>query len=551
MADIIGQVIGQYRVLEQIGYGGMANVYRAEQAAMGREVAIKVLPAHFLQDPTFLERFYREVQIISRLEHPRILPVYDFGEQNGRPYIVMRLLRGGSLAHRIQRARNGMVLDEILQLVGQMAEGLDFAHEKGIIHRDFKPSNVLLDEKGNCYLADFGIAKLTEATAQLTGSGIVGTPAYMAPEMTRRDTTTPLVDVYALGVTLFEMVTGRLPYEADTPMGTALAHATEPIPDARTWRQALPAGVQAVIEKAMAKDPAMRYRSAGEMARVLHQSLTAGVRTKGPGAPARAAIPKTEVVAETPPDAPTYDLLPRTVQERPAPPRHRKGINPVWAGVVTVLGIALLWLMVLGITGWEWNEPIGNQREPTKAPTQIRATITRPVPSATPSPLDIAEAGVTRNSDWRPYLEEFSDVSMALVPAGCFQMGSTDGDSDERPVHEVCFEEPFWIDVYEVTNEQFGSTGCGETSSAPDQPRNCVNWFDATAHCESRGARLPTEAEWEYAARGPDGLVYPWGNEFVADFVVYKDNSGGRTWQVGSKPAGKSWAGVYDLSGNV
>ncbi len=174
-------------------------------------------------------------------------------------------------------------------------------------------------------------------------------------------------------------------------------------------------------------------------------------------------------------------------------------------------------------------------------------------PTETPTSLPLGFEPVTRNADWEPIIQDFDGVEMALVPAGCFMMGSESGDSDEQPVHEVCFDEPFWIDVYEVTNAQFGSAAsdCTEWSSDDNQPRICVNWYDAAAHCESREARLPTEAEWEYAARGPDGLVYPWGNEFVADNVVYDDNSGGETASGGSQPGGVSWVGAYDLSGNV
>ncbi len=142
------------------------------------------------------------------------------------------------------------------------------------------------------------------------------------------------------------------------------------------------------------------------------------------------------------------------------------------------------------------------------------------------------------------------EVEMVLVPAGCFMMGSEDDDDDETPVHEQCFDEPFWIDRYEVTNEQYGSLGCLNYSSEPDQPSNCVDWFEAKAHCESWGARLPTEAEWEYTARGPDNLVYPWGNDFVAGNVVYMGNSS-QTAEVGSRPGGMSWVGAYDMSGNV
>jgi formylglycine-generating enzyme required for sulfatase activity len=192
--------------------------------------------------------------------------------------------------------------------------------------------------------------------------------------------------------------------------------------------------------------------------------------------------------------------------------------------------------------------------EPTVTPTEPPATA-----AATPESIltagerayALAEAGVTRNADWTRYTEEIDGVLMALVPAGCFQMGSIAGNSDERPVHEVCFEGPFWIDVYEVTNEHYGSILCADFSSDPEQPRVCVSWTDAQAHCDARGARLPTEAEWEYAARGPDGLVYPWGNEFAENNAVWGYNSDREPAQVGSKPEGASWTGLYDLSGNV
>lgn len=162
-------------------------------------------------------------------------------------------------------------------------------------------------------------------------------------------------------------------------------------------------------------------------------------------------------------------------------------------------------------------------------------------------------SGVTRNADWTPYIEEVNGVTMALVPAGCFQMGNESTISD--PVRRVCFQEPFWIDVFEVTNGQFtaflGEAGRAGKWTEPDRPREGITWYEAAAFCELRGARLPTEAEWEYAARGPDALVYPWGNTFVEDNAVYGGNSGSQTWFVGSKPGGVSWTGVYDLSGNV
>jgi formylglycine-generating enzyme required for sulfatase activity len=192
--------------------------------------------------------------------------------------------------------------------------------------------------------------------------------------------------------------------------------------------------------------------------------------------------------------------------------------------------------------------------QPTDRPTD--SPTGEPTPDSIDTPESVTPVGfipVTRNADWEPVIEEKNGVRMALVPVGCFQMGSEDGGSDESPVHEVCFDEPFWIDVYEVTNEQYGeaASGCTDWSSDDNQPRICISWTDSLAHCESRGARLPTEAEWEYAARGPNELVYPWGNTFEADNVVYTENDPGGTAPVGSKPGGVSWVGAFDLSGNV
>ncbi|MBI1280864.1 MAG: protein kinase [Anaerolineaceae bacterium] len=271
MTDLVGQTLGQYQVTAQIGKGGMSTVYQATQTSMKRSVAIKVLPRTLTHEDKFLERFYREVEIVSSLQHPHILPVYDFGEYDGMPYIVMAYMSSGTLSDLI--SQGAIPPDETLRLVRQMADALDYAHRKGVIHRDFKPGNVLLDEQNNTYLTDFGLAKLSESSGQLTGTGILGTPFYMAPEQAEPGALTPSADVYALGITLFQMLTGNVPFEAATPLGVLMAHMNQPVPDIRKLKPDLPEDIQDVVDRAMAKSPQTRYASPGALATSLGYAL--------------------------------------------------------------------------------------------------------------------------------------------------------------------------------------------------------------------------------------------------------------------------------------
>jgi serine/threonine protein kinase len=267
--DMIGRQLGQFTLLQEIGRGGMATVYSATQRSMNRTVAIKVLPRHFMHDPGFLERFEREVEVISHLEHPHILPIYDYGESDGVPYIAMRFLGGGSMA---QMARRGVSrIENLVKPLTQIAEALDYAHQQGIIHRDLKPGNIMLDEHGNAYLSDFGIARVMGSN--LTGSAIIGTPAYMSPEQAMGGAIDARSDIYALGVVLFELITGREPYQAETPMSVLLKHINEPMPPISDFRDNLPVALQSVIDKATAKNPDDRYSSATDMARAFGESL--------------------------------------------------------------------------------------------------------------------------------------------------------------------------------------------------------------------------------------------------------------------------------------
>jgi serine/threonine protein kinase len=271
MNDLAGKTLGQYQVIEQVAKGGMATVFRARQKNLARDVAIKVLPPTLMHDGSFLERFYREVEVVAALQHPHILPVYDFGEFEGMPYIVMAYMSGGTLSDII--SHGPMNLNDAEVVIRQMADALDYAHSKGIIHRDFKPGNVLLDERGNTYLADFGLARITASDSQITGTGMLGTPTYMAPELAMNNTLTPAVDIYALGVTLFQMLTGQVPFEANTPLGVLMLHAHDPVPSLTEIRPELHKPVQWVVERSMAKLPGDRYTSGDELAKALAQAL--------------------------------------------------------------------------------------------------------------------------------------------------------------------------------------------------------------------------------------------------------------------------------------
>jgi serine/threonine-protein kinase len=470
--------IGRYQIKKEIGRGGMSIVYLAYDPYLERDVAVKVLPAQFTHDTTFFDLFDKEKKIIAGLQHDSIVPVHDSGIHQGRPYFVMDWMKGGSLADRFKQDEQmkPLGLNEIEKILIRICSALDKAHEGNIIHRDIKPGNILFDEDGSAYLADFGIAKVSDATQS---TALVGTPKYMAPEQANNKPLDRRTDVYQMGIVFFEMLTGKVPYDADDKTAILYKHVHEPIPSVLKANPNLPAACEAVIDKAIAKKQKDRFATASEFARAFSEAL-------------RAPDDSTTVVINRP-----------TTETKPSD-------DPVLSNI---------------------------------------------------------------------------QIDFVRIPAGELIMGSDPNKDrharlDERPQHRVFLEE-FWISKFPVTNVQY-AVFLSETSYRAPQnwkkvkvpsgkanhPVCYIAWNDALAFCRWLGRklnqkyRLPTEAEWEKAARGTDGRVFPWGNTWDASRL----NAGrGRpkekpfrglnlkTTSVSqySRLGGESPYGVADMCGNI
>lgn len=574
MPNLIGQSLGRYHILEQLGEGGMATVYKAYDTRLETDVAVKVIRTENLTMATMeraLKRFEREAKALARLTHPNIVKVTDYGEHEGKPYLVMEYLPGGTLKERLGQP---MPWQEAVRMLIPIAEALDFAHSQNMIHRDVKPSNILLTQRGQPMLTDFGIAKILdlEETQDLTGTGMgIGTPEYMAPEQWTGKTST-LSDQYALGVVLFEMVTGRKPYTADTPAAILLKQATDPLPRPSTFARDLPEKAEKLLIKVLARNPEDRYANMGEFAMALESALGG---TSAPAKPQSARSRERMLDTQT-----TSNQMERsTIEESPAPrmPATQKTTSSntsnllrYWPfGLIAVLVVALIFALA-------GNNNRGANSFPTKAPvmatealiaTEVPVMATE-LPIATEAPVIATEPPIATEAP--VVLDEINDaqgVAMLLIPAGEFTMGSDSGDDNEKPIHQV-YLNAYYMDKYEVTNGSYrecvSEGGCYPPSEINSKthlnyygksqfsnyPIVYIDWYSANRYCEWREARLPTEAEWEKAARGIDGRTYPWGEGLTCGNANY-DGCVGDTVAVGSYESGKSPYGIYDMAGNV
>lgn len=432
--DLLGSVLGTCALERILGRGGMGVVYLAQQSRPHRQVAVKVLLLSLMPDPErrerFLKRFRREADAVAALDHPNILPIFEYGEQTELAYLVMPYVGRGTLRDRVER-KGQLPLAEVAGFLAQAAAALDYAHAHGVIHRDVKPQNMLLYPDKRLMLGDFGIAKVAAQAAinedgqqadPLTTLGhVVGTPDYIAPEQAMGYMVDARADIYSLGVVLFYMVTGRVPFVAPQPMTVAAKHVSEPPPSPRQFRRDLPAAAEAVILKAMAKDPAARYRSAGELSRAFRAALPT-LPTPGPSTerrpPPRVIVqpvvaPKAQIARQAPQRA-----VPAAI-ELPA----RKGRTPAHRRWLAIVGIVLL-IALLAVGGYAAVELIGSH--PRVPPVVTGSPVGGASPTMNPSPTNTLTPLPTNTATTTPplsYQAEQFEPQPSDLPPGATALG--------------------------------------------------------------------------------------------------------------------------------
>ena len=574
MPEWIGKTIGKVRIDKLVARGGMAEVYLGTHLNLERPVAVKLLHSYIEEEPTLLERFQREAKVVAGLRHPNIVQIFDFDTVDGHPYIVMEYLKGPTLAsylRHLHQRKKRIPSDQVASLLSGLTAALDYAHGQGVIHRDIKPSNIVLHNitaeipldkpltKGvEAIVTDFGLVRIVD-TATQTASGMVsGTPAYMSPEQARGDQVNHRTDIYSLGVVLYEMLAGRVPFEADNTVTILHMHIHTPPPPI----QGIPAKVQAVIDRALQKNPNDRYETSRQMA--IDFNLAIGMITQPEIVPepepvSAGPIGTSEALASRPapteiesapepqpltvpdeltkPDKLSKEDKPAKAEERREPERPAKPARSrAWVGVGLV-SLVVLFLLALGAYWLFLARP--SIPKPTESLIPIVPnTGTSPVPSEIPN-LPAA-------------------VAMVQVDAGSYQLGLS--PADDHHIAPTTIDLPnFWIDQYLIINAKYQKymmeTGAPQPEIWPgeaDHPVMGVTWDQALAYCQWAHKRLPTEAEWEAAGRGP-GIVpqlYPWGNDVTAEGQALRlpDQE---TYPVGTQSFNKSPFGVFDMVGNV
>ncbi|MBZ0303849.1 MAG: protein kinase [Anaerolineae bacterium] len=398
--DLSGQKLGQYELRERLGRGGMADVYKAFQPGLERFVAIKVMLGHLAMDEEFIERFRREARSVGQLRHPHIVNVFDFGIERDVYYMVMEFIRGDNLKAHIARHPDGMSLDDALRVTSQIADALDYAHKAGMIHRDVKPANIMFvdDDLQQAILTDFGIAHILSQPGLTASGAMVGTPAYLSPEIAAGRNADERADLYGLGIILYEMLTGRVPYEADTPMAVIMKHVNAPLPSPSEYGRELPEAVEKIILKAMMKNPDDRYQTAAEMKAALDSARTSVSDTATRASTSASVTDRTAKVvgqSATRPSAAREEDPTSMIK----PPARRSPL--LWGGLIAVAAIVVIGALLLLNGGGQSVTVLPTSAaetptevavalvtdEATSAPTETATDV--PTETATVTPTDI------------------------------------------------------------------------------------------------------------------------------------------------------------------
>ena len=489
---------GKYVVQKALGEDGFGRVFLAEHIGLKQKHVIKVLSADSSRSIDIRSRFFQEAQVIAKLKHPHIVPIMDVAEHGGRPYYIMSYINGGSLADLL-RLEKKLSTERAIELTIKLLSALSEVHGKGIIHRDIKPDNVLLDESGEPYLIDFGIARVEEGGKAKTGTGFsIGTPQYMSPEQLDAKPINLTTDIYSMGIMLFELLTGKPPFEGSLS-SLVTQHNTSKLPSVsgKIENSKLADGIQAVLQKTCAKEPSARYGSAKDMRGAVEGLIQA-----------------------------------------------KSKANPEWEKMEA--------------------EHKKRMEELRKKEEELQAREKGVVQER-----KIETVNITPKSKQTP--DTFTNslgIEFVLVPAGEFMMGAVPQDKEaedkEKPQHKVRITKPFYIGKYPVTQEEceklMGNNPSEFKKAGKRGPVEQISWNDCQEFIkklnqkEGKAYRLPTEAEWEYSARGGDSggsTIYTYGNDAIklGDYAWYDDNSGGTTHPVGQKKPNS--LGLYDMMGNV
>ncbi|MCB9079313.1 MAG: SUMF1/EgtB/PvdO family nonheme iron enzyme, partial [Anaerolineaceae bacterium] len=573
--DWIGQTIGnRYKIESFIGQGGMSSVYKALDPNLSRTVAIKVIHPHLSNDPQFLRRFEHEAAAVARLRHPNIIQVYDFNHENNVYYMVMEYVPGQDLKEQLKSlsAKNQRLpLTETVRIMAAVCEAVAYAHDQSMIHRDLKPANIMINPQGQPILTDFGVAKMLDGLDHTVTGAIIGTAKYLSPEQAKGERPDERSDVYSLGVMLYEMVAGRPPFDADTTVAVLMKHVNEPVPDIRHIQSDIPEALVRIVEKALDKDKNKRYQSAIQLAVAL-KTLNLNDQPVDTDEAAKKTVASFRLADYENERAKTNESIRRQATPPPAsPPVSTTKSNSslpilIGGGVVALLAILGVVAFLAFSLGSSTEDP--NVVEATPQPTEAQAQVTDNTQKET---AQVTKTGGTpetgQNSGQTTQVTEEgtavnpnlpSSVGMVQIPGNTYSVGVLTADRDHAAAQEIDLK-AFWLDQHETTNAQYAEfladtggehpeswIGGNIPTDQEDFPVSGVSWDEAAAYCTWAKKRLPTEAEWEVAARGSEGRLFPWGDNFRA---VELPRSG--TYKVGGKPTNQSPFGVFDMAGNV